>query len=141
MSLNICWSHLESMCSTTSAKPCNKCIVPHRGKCYGEAIATSKLILEQVAEKFIFISAPARRPAAAAAALKRYQDHQALKGGGNPKPDKLERMCAMTKIMTCCNVDLRPATSPGLHKTTDTILGATIWEVSQCSRNTGTGYQ
>eukprot|EP00965_Chrysotila_dentata_P070784 2339921-Pleurochrysis_carterae.AAC.1 len=34
------------------------------------------------------------------------------KGGGNPKPDKLHRMCAMTKVVTCCYVDLRPAMSP-----------------------------
>eukprot|EP00965_Chrysotila_dentata_P179449 5926139-Pleurochrysis_carterae.AAC.2 len=38
---------------------------------YGEAIATGKLTLEQVAENFTFIIDPARRPAAAAAALKR----------------------------------------------------------------------
>eukprot|EP00965_Chrysotila_dentata_P260276 6213845-Pleurochrysis_carterae.AAC.3 len=49
--------------------------LPHRGECYGEAIATGKLTLEQAAEKFTFISDPARRPAAAAAALERYQDH------------------------------------------------------------------
>eukprot|EP00965_Chrysotila_dentata_P008633 280789-Pleurochrysis_carterae.AAC.2 len=85
------------MRTTTSAKSYDKCSVPHRGECYGEAIATGNLTLEQAAEKLAFISNPARRPAAAAEALKRYQDHQAHKGGGNPKPDKLERMCAMTK--------------------------------------------
>eukprot|EP00965_Chrysotila_dentata_P143388 4737488-Pleurochrysis_carterae.AAC.2 len=49
--------------------------------------------MEQAAEKFTFITDPARRPAAAAAALKRYQDYQA--------------------VATCYNVDLRSATSPG----------------------------
>eukprot|EP00965_Chrysotila_dentata_P109616 3622942-Pleurochrysis_carterae.AAC.1 len=83
--------------TTTSAKPCDKYNVPHRGERYGEAIASGKLTLEQAAKQFTLISVPARRPTAAAAALKRYQDHQAHMGGGNPKPDKLERMCAMTK--------------------------------------------
>eukprot|EP00959_Pyramimonas_sp_CCMP1952_P309749 6481964-Pyramimonas_sp.AAC.1 len=102
-----------AMRTTTNAKPCDKCNVPHRGECYGEAIATGKMTMEQATEKFTFISDPARRPAAAAAALKRYQDYQMQKGGGNPKPDKLQRMCAMTKVVTCYNVDLRPAISPG----------------------------
>eukprot|EP00965_Chrysotila_dentata_P033453 1113639-Pleurochrysis_carterae.AAC.2 len=104
----------KSVMLTTSirAKPCLKRNMSHHGRCCGEAIATCKLALEQAAEKFTFISDPARRPAAAAAALKRYQDHQAQKGGGNPKPDKLECMCAMTKVVTCYNVDRCPATSP-----------------------------
>eukprot|EP00965_Chrysotila_dentata_P095338 3151292-Pleurochrysis_carterae.AAC.6 len=84
-----------------------------RCECYGKAIATGKLIMEQAAEKFALITDPARCPAAAAAAFKRYQGYQAQTGGGNPKPVKLERMRAMTKVVTCYNVDLRPATSPG----------------------------
>eukprot|EP00965_Chrysotila_dentata_P242806 6205066-Pleurochrysis_carterae.AAC.3 len=101
------------MHTTTSAKPYDKCNVPHHIECYGEAIGTVKLTLDQAAENFTFISNSARRPASTAAALKRYQDHQqAHKGGGNPKPVKLERMCAMTAVVTCYNVDLRPATSP-----------------------------
>eukprot|EP00965_Chrysotila_dentata_P008073 263079-Pleurochrysis_carterae.AAC.1 len=64
----------SAMRTTTSAKLCDECNVPHRGECYDEAIAPGKLALEQVAEKFNFISDPARRPAVASAALKRYQD-------------------------------------------------------------------
>eukprot|EP00965_Chrysotila_dentata_P038556 1280929-Pleurochrysis_carterae.AAC.2 len=101
------------MRTTTSAKPCDKCSVPHGGECYSEAIATGILTLEQAAEKFTFTINPARRPAAAAAALKRYQAHQAHKGRGNLKPDKRKRMCAMARIVTCYNDDLRPATSSG----------------------------
>eukprot|EP00965_Chrysotila_dentata_P131869 4359554-Pleurochrysis_carterae.AAC.1 len=48
------------MRTTTSAKPCDKCNVPHCGKCYGEAIATGNMTLEQAAEKFTFISDAAR---------------------------------------------------------------------------------
>eukprot|EP00965_Chrysotila_dentata_P058150 1927943-Pleurochrysis_carterae.AAC.1 len=81
-----------AMRTTTNAKPCDKC---------------------NAAQKFTFITDPARRPAAAAAVLKHNQDYQAQKGGGNPKPVKFERMCAMTRVVTCYNVDLRSATSPG----------------------------
>eukprot|EP00965_Chrysotila_dentata_P258322 6213184-Pleurochrysis_carterae.AAC.1 len=44
------------MRTTTSAKPCDKCNMPHRGECYGETIATGKLTLKQAAETFTFIS-------------------------------------------------------------------------------------
>eukprot|EP00965_Chrysotila_dentata_P175096 5780000-Pleurochrysis_carterae.AAC.1 len=80
--------------TTTSAKLCNNCKVPHRGECYGEAIATSKLTLEQAAETFSLISDPTRRPPPAAAALKRYQDHKARKGGGNAQNLKSSSACA-----------------------------------------------
>eukprot|EP00965_Chrysotila_dentata_P151983 5022313-Pleurochrysis_carterae.AAC.1 len=103
----------SAMRTTTNGKPYDECKVPHRGEYYGEAIATGNLTMKQAAEKFIFITDPARRPAAAAEAFKRYQDYQVQKGGGNPKAVKLERMCAMTKLVTCYNVDLRPTTSPG----------------------------
>eukprot|EP00965_Chrysotila_dentata_P152466 5038911-Pleurochrysis_carterae.AAC.1 len=53
--------------------------------------------MEQAAEKLTFITDPAQCRAVAAAALKRYQDYQAQTDGSNPKPVKLERMCAMTK--------------------------------------------
>eukprot|EP00965_Chrysotila_dentata_P022024 729550-Pleurochrysis_carterae.AAC.1 len=68
-----------AMRTTTNNKPCDKCNVPHRGECYGEAIDTGKMTMEQAFEKFTFISNPARRPTAAAAALKRYQDYQMQK--------------------------------------------------------------
>eukprot|EP00965_Chrysotila_dentata_P126718 4190857-Pleurochrysis_carterae.AAC.2 len=69
------------------------------------------LTVEQTAEKFTFISDLARRPAAAAAALKRYQDHHAQKGWGNHKPDKLERMstCALLPHPACAGRRTRGA--------------------------------
>eukprot|EP00965_Chrysotila_dentata_P209455 6185305-Pleurochrysis_carterae.AAC.1 len=64
--------------TTTKSASCAQPLtpnVPHRGKCNSEAIATGKMTLELAAEKFTFFSDPARQPAAAAAAVKRYQDH------------------------------------------------------------------
>eukprot|EP00965_Chrysotila_dentata_P090217 2977574-Pleurochrysis_carterae.AAC.1 len=52
--------------------------------------------MEQAAEKFTFITDPARRPAAAAAAPKRYH-FQAQRVAATPSPVKLECMCAMAK--------------------------------------------
>eukprot|EP00965_Chrysotila_dentata_P259463 6213573-Pleurochrysis_carterae.AAC.1 len=101
----------SAMRTTTNAKPCNKCNVPHRGECYGKAIATGKLTMEQAAEKFAFIIDPARRPAAATAALKRNQDYQAQKGGG--KPQAGQARVHVCHDQGCYNVDLRSATSPG----------------------------
>eukprot|EP00965_Chrysotila_dentata_P163794 5407641-Pleurochrysis_carterae.AAC.2 len=79
-------------------------------------LATGRLTVEQAAKKFTFISDETRRPAAAAAVLKRYQGHQAHTGGSNPKSDELEPMCTMTKAVPCYNVDLRPANSPGFEQ-------------------------
>eukprot|EP00965_Chrysotila_dentata_P123991 4098292-Pleurochrysis_carterae.AAC.1 len=113
-----------AMRTTTNAKPCDKCNVPHRGH----------------TKNFTFISDPARRLAAAAAALKRCQDYQLQKGGGNPKPDKLQRMCAaMTKVVTCYKIALRPAISPGFRRTMDTWCSKWTPIVTSASSTTCVG--
>eukprot|EP00965_Chrysotila_dentata_P143378 4737487-Pleurochrysis_carterae.AAC.1 len=102
----------SAMRTTTNSKSCNKCNVPHLGEwCYGEAIATGKLTMEQAAEKFPFITDPARRPAAATAVLKRYQNYQAQKGAQPQAGQARVRVCH-DQGLTCYNVDLLPATSP-----------------------------